>query len=77
MASPARSTFDHQLDPETDSSARALIESFHVEPDELPVVLCPNGRMLRNPSEVELASCLGLVRAIDATRVYDLAIVGD
>jgi thioredoxin reductase (NADPH) len=66
----------HQLDPDTDASARTLIENFHVGAAELPIVLCPNGRMLRNPSEDELARCLGLVRAIDATKVYDVAIVG-
>lgn len=66
----------HELDPDSDASARTLIEGFHVDPSELPIVLCPNGRMLRNPSEAELASCLGLVRAIDSTRVYDVAIVG-
>ncbi len=73
----ARNGHPHQqLDTDTDASARPLIEDFHVEEAELPIVLCPNGRMLRNPSEVELATCLGLVRAIDATRVYDVAIVG-
>jgi thioredoxin reductase (NADPH) len=73
----ARNGHPHnQLDPEIDASARTLIENLHVDAEELPIVLCPNGRMLRNPSEVELASCLGLVRAIDATTVYDLAIVG-
>ena len=73
----ARNGHPHlQLDPETDASARTLVEGFHVDAAELPIVLCPNGRMLRNPSEVELASCLGLVRAIDPTTVYDVAIVG-
>ena len=33
-------------------------------------------QLLRNPSEVELARCLGLVRPIDPKRVYDVAIVG-
>ena len=32
--------------------------------------------MLRNPSEHELARCLGLVRPIDPERVYDVAVVG-
>jgi thioredoxin reductase (NADPH) len=32
--------------------------------------------MLRNPSEGELARCLGLVRPIDPSRVYDVAIIG-
>jgi thioredoxin reductase (NADPH) len=66
----------HQLDPDTDASARTLIEGFHLDPAELPIVLCPNGQLLRNPGEVELARCLGLVPAIDPTKVYDVAIVG-
>ena len=42
----------------------------------LPIVLCPNGKLLRNPGENELARCIGLVRPIDATKIYDVAIVG-
>jgi len=42
----------------------------------LPIVLCPNGQLLHNPGEVELARCIGLVRPIDPDRVYDVAIVG-
>jgi thioredoxin reductase (NADPH) len=64
------------LDPDTDSEAKALIERFHVDPGQLPIVLCPQGQLLRNPSEDELARCLGLVGPIDPDRVYDVAIVG-
>ena len=67
----------HQtLDPATDNCAKTLVERFHVEPSELPIVLCPDGRLLRNPSEVELARCLGLVRAIDPHKLHDVAIIG-
>ena len=73
----ARNGHPHrQLDLDTDASARTLVERFHVDAAKLPIVLCPNGRILENPSEAELASCLGLVRAIDPTRTYDVAIVG-
>ncbi len=65
-----------RLDPETDPQAKALIERFHVDPGELPIVLCPGGELLRNPSENELARCIGLVGPIDPDRVYDVAIVG-
>ena len=65
-----------KLDPETDPEAKALIERFHVDPGELPIVLCPGGELLRNPSETELARCIGLVGPIDPNRVYDVAIVG-
>jgi thioredoxin reductase (NADPH) len=64
------------LNPETDDEAKALIERFHIDPGQLPIVLCPGGQMLRNPSEDELARCVGLVRPIDPKRVYDVAVVG-
>jgi thioredoxin reductase (NADPH) len=64
------------LNPETDPDAKALIERFHVDPGQLPIVLCPNGELLRNPGEIELARCIGLVGPIDPDRVYDVAVVG-
>jgi thioredoxin reductase (NADPH) len=73
----SRNGHPHQtLNPDTDVEAKALIERFHVDPGQLPIVLCPGGQLLRNPGEDELARCIGLVRAIDPDRVYDVAIVG-
>jgi len=66
----------HLLNPETDAEAKALIERFHVDPGQLPIVLCPGGQLLRNPGEDELARCIGLVGPIDPNRVYDVAVVG-
>ena len=65
-----------QLDPDTDSCAKTMVEKFSVDAAELPIVLCPGGQLLRNPSEGELARCIGLVRAIDTTKTYDVAIIG-
>jgi thioredoxin reductase (NADPH) len=64
------------LDPETDAPARVLIERFQINLASLPIVLCPGGQLLRNPSDGELARCLGLVRPIDPDRLYDVAVVG-
>jgi len=64
------------LDPEADPEAKALVERFHVDSGQLPIVLCPGGQLLRNPSEAELARCIGLVGPIDPDRVYDVAVVG-
>jgi thioredoxin reductase (NADPH) len=64
------------LNPEADTEAKALIERFHVDPGQLPIVLCPGGQLLRNPGEDELARCIGLVRAIDPDRLYDVAVIG-
>lgn len=66
----------HNLDPQTDPEARALIERFDVEPGQLPIVLCPGGQLLRNPGEGQLARCIGMVGPIDPERLYDVAIIG-
>jgi thioredoxin reductase (NADPH) len=55
-------------DPETDAEAKALIERFHVDPGELPIVLCAGGQLLRSPAETELARCIGFVSPIDPDR---------
>src|SRR5262249_8411014 len=65
-----------RVDPDGDPGALRLLERFHVTQRELPIVICPNGQTLRNPSERELARCIGLVRPLDASKVYDVAIVG-
>ncbi len=63
------------LDPETDQEAQALVDRFHVSDDDLPLVICPGGEVLRNPTERALSHCLGL-DAIDTDRIFDVVIVG-
>ena len=65
-----------RLDPEQDNCGQALIDRFAVGQEALPIVLCPGGQLLRNPSEDQLARCLGLVGPIDPDRIFDVAIVG-
>ena len=65
-----------QLNPVEDSCAQTLVERFNVTPQDLPIVLCPGGQLLRNPSEDRLARCVGLVGPIDSERVYDVVIIG-
>jgi thioredoxin reductase (NADPH) len=72
-----RNGHPHQtLNAVTDPEAKALIERFHVDPGQLPIVLCPSGQLLRNPGENELARCIGLVGPIDPDRLYDVVIIG-
>ncbi len=72
-----RNGHPHQrFDPQADPCAQTLIERFRIDARELPIVLCPNGQLLRNPSDVALARCIDLVRAIDPDKIYDVVIVG-
>jgi thioredoxin reductase (NADPH) len=64
------------LNAAVDAEAKALIERLHIDATELPVVLCPGGELLRNPTEGEVARCLGLVSPVDPQRTYDVAVVG-
>jgi thioredoxin reductase (NADPH) len=64
------------LNAAVDAEAKALIERLHIDATELPVVLCPGGELLRNPTEGEIARCLGLVSPVDPQRTYDVAVVG-
>ena len=65
-----------QLNPKTDSCAQTLVERFEVAAEELPIVLCPGGQLLRNPSEDQIGRCVGLVGPIDGRKLYDVVIIG-
>jgi thioredoxin reductase (NADPH) len=64
------------LDIASDEEGRALVERTGVLPEELPLVVCPSGPVLRRPSNEELAACLGIIPNIDPDRLYDVAVVG-
>ena len=53
-----------------------MVERLGVHPDELPLVVCPSGVLLKKPTEAELAGCLGITPQLDPEMVYDVAIVG-
>jgi thioredoxin reductase (NADPH) len=64
------------VDPASDPEAGALLAHYTTDDGELPVVVCPDGSVLKNPSEGELARALGLARVDHPDRTYDVAIVG-
>jgi thioredoxin reductase (NADPH) len=72
-----RNGIPHQLlDPATDSDAQAFIRRYVPEPEQLPLAVCPNGEVLRNPTENELARCIGMLQSALEDTVYDVAIAG-
>jgi thioredoxin reductase (NADPH) len=64
------------VDLDTDTSSQEMLDHFHVTMEEIPVVVCNNRTVLRNPSIQELAGCLGLNAHVTASEVRDLVIVG-
>jgi thioredoxin reductase (NADPH) len=64
------------FDADSDPDARAMIERYAPRREDMPLVFCPDGSVLRNPRKVELARRIGMLGAEDADRIYDVAIVG-
>jgi thioredoxin reductase (NADPH) len=63
-------------DVEADPAVQVLLDRFHVGVNEVPVVLCGGGHLLRNPSPEVLASKLGLSPVLNPLAVRDVVIVG-
>ena len=64
------------LDLDVDQTAQELLDRFGVSTKDIPVVVCNNARVLRNPSPQEIAECLGFNSNIDDSHVRDLVVVG-
>jgi thioredoxin reductase (NADPH) len=64
------------MDLERDSDVQNLLDSFQISPGEIPVLICRGQLVLRNPSNQEIADCLGFNESIDQTHARDLIIIG-
>jgi len=66
----------HLLDPERDHDAAEIIARYSPSPSDWPLVVAHDGRVLRNPSEHELAMAIGMIGGPRGNKIYDVAIVG-
>ncbi len=64
------------IDLDRDADIQNLLDRFQVAFSDVPVVICRGDVVLRNPSNDEIAECLGLNEAIDETQVRDVIVVG-
>jgi thioredoxin reductase (NADPH) len=64
------------LDVDSDASVSELLDRFHVKVEDFPVVLCRGSVVLKNPSNEEVAACLGMNQQIDDDRIRDVVVVG-
>src|SRR6266704_308287 len=64
------------IDLERDADVQSLLDHFHIEVTDIPVVICRGETVLRNPTNSEIANCLGFNEAVDPTQIHDVVIVG-
>ena len=56
------------IELERDHDVENMLDSFHITANELPVLICRGEVVLRNPSNPEIATCLGFNDSIDQTQ---------
>jgi thioredoxin reductase (NADPH) len=64
------------LDVERDPDVKGLLDQFHVGLGDIPILVCRGERVLKNPTEAEVADCLGFNDAFDPSVVHDLIVCG-
>ena len=66
------------LDLDRDPTAQEILDHFHVAADQIPLVICRRAIVLRDPTNAELADCLGFNQAVDVdeSHVRDVVIIG-
>jgi thioredoxin reductase (NADPH) len=64
------------IDLERDPDVQNLLDTFQISPNEIPVLICRGQLVLRNPSNQQIADCLGFNESVDQTHVRDLVVIG-
>lgn len=73
----SRNGYPHcYVDLDSDRLSQELLDRFAVRADEIPVVICGERTVMRNPTIQGLADCLGLNVAVNGAEVHDVIIVG-
>jgi thioredoxin reductase (NADPH) len=64
------------LDLERNTEVQNLLDGYHTAASDIPVVICRGEIVLRNPTNRQVADCLGFNETLDQTQVHDLVIIG-
>lgn len=63
-------------DVETDPNVQVLLDRFQVGVDDVPIIVCRGGHILRNPTIEALSTALGLSTDLDPRELRDVVVVG-
>jgi thioredoxin reductase (NADPH) len=64
------------IDLDHDADVQNLLDRFQVSEGDVPVLICRGDVVLRNPTNQQIADCLGFNEGIDQTHIRDVVIVG-
>ena len=64
------------VDVDRDADVQTMLDEFHVGVKDIPILICRGQLVLRNPTDAEVADCLGFNAALEPQAVHDVVICG-
>src|SRR5713226_1687177 len=64
------------IDLDSEADVQGMLDRFHVAIADIPILICRGDVVLRNPTNQQIADCLGFNDAIAQTQIRDVVIVG-
>jgi thioredoxin reductase (NADPH) len=64
------------VDLDQHEEVQDLLDRFHVTVDDIPVLICRYTLVLRNPTNPQVADCLGFNPRIDENQIRDVIVIG-
>ena len=64
------------IDLDQEADVQEMLDRFGVGIDDIPVLICRGEVVLRNPTNAQIAECLGFNAGINPTTIRDVVVVG-
>lgn len=64
------------IDLDRDEGIQETMDRFQISVADVPVLICRDHDVLRNPSNQQIADCLGFNAGIDSSQVRDVVVIG-
>jgi thioredoxin reductase (NADPH) len=72
----SRNGYPHSLIDVDSAEGRTLVRRLAVDVNDLPILICPNGALLRHPSNSDAGVGLGITPSLQSGAEFDVVIVG-
>jgi len=71
-----RNGYPNSIVDSATEEGRDLLDRLAIPISDLPLMICPNGTVLKQPSDADAASCLGITPELDSDKTYDVIVCG-
>ena len=71
-----RNGYPHSLIDADGVEGKTLVERLGMQADDLPILICPNGAVLKRPSDAQAGVGLGITPVLEPGSEFDVIVVG-